>query len=249
MWLRNPKPVILSLHKQLSHSAIPLLSHSCHMTFKLKNNILPCPDEELLDDLRNSSKKLQKDTISYDQKRHVGIYHPLLIARRFGSWNKALEKAGLRITQYRHTPHALLFDNIRNLWLTLGRQPVLSDLRTSSSRFGRRAYKSAFGSWKIALRKFVEYAQTAYKENGTTKTTKPEIRLPAAPGGRINWRLRHLIMKRDSFRCRACGASPASDPAITLHIDHIIPLSKGGTSDPRNLQTLCSICNIGKSDL
>jgi 5-methylcytosine-specific restriction endonuclease McrA len=45
-----------------------------------------------------------------------------------------------------------------------------------------------------------------------------------------------------------CGASPAKDPAVTLHVDHIEPWSKGGTTTLDNLQTLCSTCNIGKAD-
>lgn len=59
-------------------------------------------------------------------------------------------------------------------------------------------------------------------------------------------KLRFEILKRDNFKCCACGASPAKDPAVELHIDHIIPWSKGGETIEDNLQTLCSICNFGK---
>ena len=64
----------------------------------------------------------------------------------------------------------------------------------------------------------------------------------------ISDKLRYQVLKRDNFKCCACGASPAKDPAVELHIDHIIPWSKGGESNLENLQTLCSKCNIGKSD-
>lgn len=56
-------------------------------------------------------------------------------------------------------------------------------------------------------------------------------------------------MQRDGFKCRICGKSPANDPNITLHIDHIIPCAKGGTAEMENWQTLYSKCNFGKSDL
>lgn len=62
-------------------------------------------------------------------------------------------------------------------------------------------------------------------------------------------RLRFEVLYRDKFTCRFCGASPTKDPSITLHIDHIIPWSKGGFTTLDNLQTLCSKCNLGKSDL
>ena len=46
-----------------------------------------------------------------------------------------------------------------------------------------------------------------------------------------------------------CGDSPAKNPDAVLHVDHILPWSKGGETVEENLQTLCSVCNIGKSDL
>jgi len=64
----------------------------------------------------------------------------------------------------------------------------------------------------------------------------------------ISDKLRYQVLKRDSFKCCACGASPAKDPSVELHIDHIIPWSKGGENTAENLQTLCSKCNLGKSN-
>lgn len=64
----------------------------------------------------------------------------------------------------------------------------------------------------------------------------------------ISDKLRYQVLKRDNFKCCACGASPAKDPSVELHIDHIIPWSKGGETTLSNLQTLCSKCNLGKSD-
>ena len=46
-----------------------------------------------------------------------------------------------------------------------------------------------------------------------------------------------------------CGRSPAKDMNIELHVDHIMPYSKGGETVIENLQTLCSDCNLGKSNL
>ena len=64
----------------------------------------------------------------------------------------------------------------------------------------------------------------------------------------IGLQLRFKVLKRDNFKCCACGALPAKDPSVELHIDHIVPWSKGGETTFDNLQTLCSKCNIGKSD-
>ena len=64
----------------------------------------------------------------------------------------------------------------------------------------------------------------------------------------IKDKLRYQVLKRDNFKCCACGASPAKDPSVELHIDHILPYSKGGETILENLQTLCSRCNLGKSN-
>lgn len=60
----------------------------------------------------------------------------------------------------------------------------------------------------------------------------------------MNDSLRYDILKRDGFRCKICGASSAD--GVKLHVDHIIPVSKGGRTEPGNLQTLCERCNLGK---
>jgi hypothetical protein len=58
-------------------------------------------------------------------------------------------------------------------------------------------------------------------------------------------RQRFNIFKRDRFTCQYCGRTP---PTIVLVIDHILPVSKGGTSDDHNLITSCEACNQGKAD-
>ena len=64
-----------------------------------------------------------------------------------------------------------------------------------------------------------------------------------------NLRLRFKVLARDHFKCCSCGASPAKDSSVELHVDHIVPWSKGGETVLENLRTLCSKCNLGKSDL
>ncbi|KAB2833205.1 MAG: HNH endonuclease, partial [Candidatus Brocadia sp.] len=57
------------------------------------------------------------------------------------------------------------------------------------------------------------------------------------------------VMRNDNFKCRICGRSPATDQNIKLEVDHVKPWSKGGETVIENLQTLCSDCNSGKSNL
>ncbi len=61
-------------------------------------------------------------------------------------------------------------------------------------------------------------------------------------------RLRGWIKDRDRHTCQnsACGVSVAVEPNLLLEVDHIIPVSRGGSSEPENLQTLCWRCNRTK---
>jgi len=52
--------------------------------------------------------------------------------------------------------------------------------------------------------------------------------------------LRDHIWARDGGACVACGGRQQ------LHIDHIVPVAKGGVTDASNLQLLCAVCNLRK---
>lgn len=60
---------------------------------------------------------------------------------------------------------------------------------------------------------------------------------------RIPAKLRYQVLRRSGFRCEACGATAQQ---TQLQVDHIRPVSQGGTNDPRNLRILCQPCNSGK---
>lgn len=59
--------------------------------------------------------------------------------------------------------------------------------------------------------------------------------------------IRYKILERDNGECKLCGKNPERN-GVVLHIDHIKPYSHGGLTEMDNLQTLCSDCNIGKSN-
>jgi hypothetical protein len=60
------------------------------------------------------------------------------------------------------------------------------------------------------------------------------------------YKRRFEIFKRDKFRCRYCGRGIKNDPSVMLVLDHIVPISEGGTATILNLVTACNDCNIGK---
>lgn len=50
------------------------------------------------------------------------------------------------------------------------------------------------------------------------------------------------LAKLQRHRCAVCRVSVRHG----FHVDHIIPLARGGSNDPANLQLLCAPCNQSK---
>lgn len=67
--------------------------------------------------------------------------------------------------------------------------------------------------------------------------------LQARPG--ISRRVRQRIIERDGLRCGICG--DAVNPS-DVHIDHIVPFARGGSSEMDNLQVAHGVCNMRKGD-
>jgi len=65
--------------------------------------------------------------------------------------------------------------------------------------------------------------------------------------GGVWLRLRFEILRRDDFCCQYCGRS--AKEGVALHLDHVVPKSKGGVFEPSNLVTACLGCNLGKRDV
>jgi len=55
---------------------------------------------------------------------------------------------------------------------------------------------------------------------------------------------RIIIWRRDNEACKICRKKI---PFSKMHVDHIIPYSKGGKTNIENAQSLCSVCNLKKA--
>lgn len=134
-----------------------------------------------------------------------------------------------------------LLDNIQKVWDYLGKQPTINDMTVFPSDIHYGTYFNRFGSWKKALELFVKY-----KNNGEKLVeSKLDFRKKRKT---LSNALRFEVMNRDKFKCALCGKSPSTDPKIKLEIDHITPISNGGSNDLINLRTLCNLCNNGKGN-
>ncbi len=222
------------------------------MKFELEEYHRGVKDDELVADLKRVAMELNKVAVrrtDYDEKGKYGV---TTYIRRFGSWFKSLEKAGLEKTRTpMNLPEEVLFQNLEEIWIKLGRQPRYAEVQKPLSKYHVGIYENRFGTWRRALERFVTFInneeRTSSEEAIRDLEIEPSTQHKTKRG--INLRLRFIVMKRDGFKCRDCGRSPATNPSIILHVDHFKAWVKGGETVLENLQTLCSKCNIGKSDL
>ncbi len=229
------------------------------MKFELTETLKGLTDEELLIKLSGTARSIGRDTITMEEFNKYGSGHAITFTRRFGSWPCALERAGLQPSRSKiGISEAELFDNLREVWISYGRRPKYSEVKAPRSRFSAGTYENRFGSWLDALRAFVEWAklesdseaphgETSQANMGTKSTSGASS--PKRTQRQPSERHRFRILMRDGFRCTSCGASPISTPGTELHVDHIVPWSRGGETEDENLTTKCKRCNLGKGNL
>lgn len=85
-----------------------------------------------------------------------------------------------------------------------------------------------------------EEKRPATDESAALAALSAEQKIRVMPA--IRWQ----VFQRDQWKCVSCGRN--SHNGAILHVDHIIPRSCGGLDSLDNYQTLCDVCNIGKSN-
>ncbi len=243
-----------SWKKVLEHSGLETKGHNFKFSYS---------DTEVIADLKRVALALGKQTLTGKEYESCGRWSRDTLMKHYGSWNAVLKLAGMELNLNRNFTNEEMFEEIERIWVMLGRQPTTTDIKNGVSVFSLQSYARRFGGWRGALQAFVDYINAEdvssvnecsergqMEENQIEqKTTAKAISVFHKTSRDINLRLRFMVMQRDNFKCCACGASPATSPGVELHIDHIIPWSKGGETTIDNLQTLCSKCNLGKSNL
>ena len=232
-----------------------------------------CEDETLFfEDMQLVANKLNKEYITARDYKQFGKFDLSATFRKYGSWNIMLQKAGLKPTPYRlgkgkEITDEELFQDIERVWIKLGRQPTINDVKNGEFNFAQNTFTRRFGGWRGALEAFVKYINSEDVSEDLNEdvpdSTSNEIITPESNGQSaksqhstthktrrdINLRLRFKVMARDNFKCCKCGRSPATDPTVVLHVDHKYPWVKGGETTMENLETTCKECNLGKGDL
>lgn len=213
-------------------------------------------NEQLLSELQRVASELHRATFTRAEfNERSNVSHAAFLGR-FGGWRNALERAGLNVSPVgrRYTDEEC-FENLLRVWTRLGRPPQYKEMSGLSSTVGPKAYVKRWGTWNKALHAFVERVNSDVDASSSSVSTSPaenvgnrvfKPRVSPADTREIRLGLRYTVLKRDHFRCVVCGSSPATKHDCLLHVDHILPWSKGGKTVVENLRTLCEQCNLGK---
>lgn len=218
-------------------------------------------DEEMLSELQRVAHETGAEFLTVQTFRacptQVG---DSAIRRRFGSWSAALSRAGLKMSPLGRTwSDEDYFENLLTVWTHLRRRPTIREMYEEPSRITGGAYEARWGTWMRAVEAFIEQVEadvdaTSEGQNVSpppppdSKLTRPPKTNPPRPRSArtVPIGLRYKVLSRDRFRCRSCGRSPATDFNVALHVDHVVPLARGGLTVETNLRALCADCNLGK---
>ena len=214
-------------------------------------------DAEVLAELRRVAAELGEGPLTRDElNARSPVVSADVVRWRFGSWQAGMRAADLDVARMgrRHSDDDY-FENMLAVWTHIGRAPVYREMNEPPSRITAGAYYKKFGNWSKARQAFVRRVnEDLAADPPAVLAEQPAAippRIPSQPTlaeerHEIRLGLRYRVMSRDRFRCVACGASPSTRLDCVLHVDHIVPFSRGGRTVAENLRTLCEPCNLGK---
>jgi hypothetical protein len=187
-----------------------------------------------------------------DFRKH-GKYSVDPVLCEFGSWTAAMAVLRSRLKQRgvelsarpRGTPVANIFAEMERVWRSLGHRPSRTEWEAAKARISYSLIRSRFGGWRNACSRFIEFKKGAFPVAATAISIADATGIAEASPA-TSCGLRMKVLTSDNFRCRLCGRSPATHAGLVLHVDHIIPFSRGGKTVFENLQTACETCNLGK---
>lgn len=201
-------------------------------------------NSEVLESLRGYARKVgwrrftPREYQAWDGPR-VGV---VTVIKRFGSWREALLRLGIGGVRAREYEAEELIAGLERAWKALKRPPGPEEVRKRTG-FSHNAYKRRWGSMARACSLVAEHHAGRLTRKELLRGVAGRAQRKTIPVD-VRWR----VMKRDRYRCVLCGRNPAKDAGVELHLDHVVPVSRGGTNEEGNLRTLCRECNQGRSD-
>lgn len=177
-----------------------------------------------------------------------------VVLSRFGTWSNALAKTDLQLKERPKQNREFiseqeLMEEMERVLNLVGQRPSKAEWEASNPKYSYTTYKTRFSGWVAAWEHFyTNYKGQVLVPNSIEPVQPPPAKIRQEQKRDIPLKLRLKVFQRDSYKCVLCGASPAINSNIQLHVDHIHPFSRGGKTEIKNLQTLCQNCNWGKGN-
>jgi hypothetical protein len=134
--------------------------------------------------------------------------------------------------------------------LDIGKFIYPDDTNPDYCWFDEGYYRRAVGKARIDIDCSIpEVAETGRAAKGYCRWCGKNRTVKGVPAGRVKpsrevipAHVKQAVWNRDRGKCTECGSEE------NLEYDHIIPVSKGGSSTERNIRLLCTKCNRRKKD-
>ena len=150
----------------------------------LQTNKRILTDEELLGMLKRFADELGRTPTAKEVKSNPSMPDSTVYSRRFGSWNKALQVAGLQVNSHTAADEELL-EMLREFASELGRTPTIDEVIVNPSMPHYSLYKKRFGSWNNAIRMVGDLQINRFDRNLPDKELLDTLRNFASELGRI----------------------------------------------------------------
>jgi len=124
-------------------------------------------------------------------------------------------------------------------------QRLIADptIRTRLAAASRRSYRNNYEENKARARERMRLWSAANRET-TRQRTRARRAAKGGAGGSVDLGYLSLLFEAQSARCSYCHAPLGAD----RHLDHRVPLSRGGRHTSDNVCWACARCNLSKHD-
>lgn len=180
------------------------------------------------------------------------LLHRLTINYLYAEWDYLRRKTDTDFisSAYRVLNHYKISHRTRHEITSEYKSYILDRLHEPLRRIAHEVFCILFAD-KDIMRKFGERVASAISH-----TQPSEHPYYLSDNGRLKrstswprW-LQDALFHRENGRCALCSTDLTRVflPNVKIHVDHIVPISRGGTTDPTNLQLSCASCNQEKGN-
>lgn len=224
---------IETLNKETSKKILNIESFQIHEAFNRKNQLDRAHTKSFLEEVMYHQIPFYTDLVNK-------IKHNVTLKTSYEQTRKDI-KATHQIESLSTIKKHILNQEARHLTLNIPTHQSVTVKLTYTSPRGRNHYEKKQAFPLISLETILDHVINLKRHHETVAYQRQQER------NKLSSRMRFMVFKRDDYTCQICGKS--KHDGIKLHVDHIIPIAKGGETKLYNLQTLCETCNLGKSDL